>query len=212
MLESAIAYLTGEDGSTQAAGDIGLIFAKSINGEAPTSLGVVNANQTAGFDMPSHLIGCTKIEGSSSGEGQLAGPRFGNIIHGMYHDQNGGGGQHRVVLQGEPESGSSVGFDTIYVAGFTGGSFDFSTGVLADGAVTDDATTSITTKTVDPRKAFQVGDEVYLMDVDTPIGTIKSMTATNITLNAPIAGGTDIADEDEFMNATPVKIMLGFSR
>ena len=37
------------------------------------------------------------------------------------------------------------------------------------------------------------------------------MTDTNITLNAAIAGGTDIADDDEFMNAKPITVTLGFN-
>ena len=78
-LESISLYIMGEDGGGQNYADISLIFAKSENQVAPTSLGAVNAAQTAGFDMPTHFIGATKLEGSATGIGDLGGPSFGNI-------------------------------------------------------------------------------------------------------------------------------------
>jgi len=211
-VESISLYIMGEDGGIQNYADISLIFAKSENGEAPSSLGNVNAAQTAGFDMPTHFIGATKLEGSGVGIGVLGGPSFGNIY--VSNSTNGNGHVNTgLILEGEPNSGANVGYDTIYVAGMCGSpNIDFSTGVLADGAVTSDSATSITTKTVDPRKCFQIGDTVYLHDVDTALGTVASMTATNITLNAAIAGGTDIADEDELVNANPIRMVIGFSK
>ena len=59
---------------------------------------------------------------------------------------------------------------------------------------------------------FSVGDTVYLHDVDTALGTVKSVTDTTIVLNAAIAGGTDLDDDDELLNANPIKIKLGFER
>jgi len=207
-LVSITGYLMGQDGGEQVNGDIEFIFAKSINGEAPTSLGAVNAAQTAGFDLPLHFIGFAKCEATSS---VTVGAKFGDFFTSTY---GGGaaGAQLPVILEGEPASGQNVGYDIIYVAAFVVGAVDFSTGVLSDGGETSNTETSLTTKTVDPRKCFQIGDTVYIHDVDTAIGTVKSMTATNITLNAAIAGGTDIADEDEFVNANPVRVVFGFEK
>ena len=133
----------------------------------------------------------------------------------MYFFNGAGNDGHGGPIIIEPESkdfSTQPPTQRIYVAGIAGGAHDFSTGVLKDGAETSDAATSLTTKTVDPRKCFRPGDTVYIHDVDTAIGTIASMTATNITLNAAIAGGTDIADNDEFMNATPITVKLGFEK
>ena len=206
-LISISGYLMGQDGGVQVNSDIEFVFAKTINGVAPTTLGEENAAQTACFELPLHFIGFAKVEGTSSA---TVGGEFGDYFTSNYGGAN--GGTLPLVLEGEPESGQNVGYDVIYVAAFTGSAVDFSTGVLKDGAETSDSATSLTTKTVDPRKAFNVGDTVYIHDVDTAIGTIASMTATNITLNAAIAGGTDIADEDEFVNATPITCIFGFER
>ena len=210
-LESVTASVMGQDGGVQVVGDIFLVFAKSVNTEAPTSLGTVNGAQSACFDLPTHYIGGVKLEGTTAGQGVLVGPAFGTIYTQPPGSANGSPIPTQ-ILQGEPDSGTNVGYDKLYVAAFTNGNLDFSTGVLSDGGETSDTETSLTTKTVDPRKCFQVGDTVYIHDVDTAIGTVKSMTATNITLNAVIGGGTDIADEDEFVNANPIRIHLGFEK
>jgi len=216
-LENCCVYITGEDGGTAGLGDIHLVFAKSINGVAPGSLGAPNAAQTACFELPLHLIGAFSVEGTTAGEGSLIGPTFGTIYNGN-HMGNSEGGQQKIILQGEPDSGSSAGYDTIYVAAFSGASLDFSTGVLLDMAgdedidASEDTPTTITVDGVDPRKAFQVGDQVYVHDLNTPIpGTIASMTSTTITFSE--ANSTvDISNNDEMMCATPIKFIFGFEK
>jgi hypothetical protein len=151
-----------------------------------------------------------KFEGDSNKVGKLNLGGHGGSIY-QFNTTGNNGQVGPVVIEPEHNALGGATTNRIYVAGIAGGAIDFSTGVLADGAVTDNAATSITTKTVDPRKSFRVGDTVYLHDVDTALGTIASMTATNITLNAAIASGTDIADEDEFMNAKPITVTLGFN-
>ena len=209
---SGIAHMYGEDGGVQISQDFALLIAKSNNGVAPTSLGAVNATirNTASDcpELPDVLIGIMKFEADTQKAGILE-----LASDSLYYWSIGDASGQLGPLAIEPENNSLSGSATtnrIFVAGYAGGGFDFSTGILADGAVTSDSATSITVKTVDPRKAFRVGDTVYLHDVDTALGTIASMTDTNITLNAAIAGGTDIADEDEFMNERPITITLGF--
>ena len=204
-LESIMVYMMGEDGGVQADKDFSFLFAKSINGVAPRSLGSVNGPQTACFGLPLHIIGAARMEGTST---SMIGPAFGQLY--LWNAAGANGIQGPMIMTPEVISGTNVGYDKLYIAAFAGGSFDFSTGVLSDGGETSDVETSLTTKTVDPRKAFNEGDTVYIHDVNTAIGTIKSMTSTNITLNAVIADGTDIADEDEFMNATPITCRFGF--
>ena len=207
-LISISGYLMGQDGGEQVNADLEFVFAKSINGTAPGTLGAVNAAQTACFELPLHYIGFAKVEATSS---VTLGPKFGDYFSSGFTGSSNGHALP-IILEGEPSSGQNVGYDVIYVAAFTLGATDFSTGVLSDGGESSNTETSLTTKTVDPRKSFQIGDTVYIHDVDTAIGTVKSMTATNITLDAPIAGGTDIADGDEFVNANPVTVIFGFEK
>ena len=117
-----------------------------------------------------------------------------------------------VVLEGEPESGSNVGYDTLYIGATTSGtSFNFSTGVTANGAVSSGAATDITVADVDPRLFFDIGDVIHVSDSETAIGTIKSIDdATSIILEA--VNGVAIADDDEIMNASPLTIRLSFEK
>jgi len=212
MLRSVSAYVMGEDGGLAANQAIYLIFAKTINNVAPTTLGVVNAAVTAGWDLPLHYIGAMKLSGAG-GEGAISGPTFGNIMvstMGMDDGAQAGWGLP-MVLDLEPTSGTNVGYDKLYVAGIAGGAFDFSTGVLANytsGAPSVDTTTSITVDTVDARKCFQVGDVIYVHDVNTALGTVKSVAENTITLEANNAAA--VANNDEIVNANPIKIRLGF--
>ena len=57
---------------------------------------------------------------------------------------------------------------------------------------------------------FDVGDVVHVHDSDTAIGTIKSVTAANIVLEA--VTGVAIADEDEIINASPIELILCFEK
>ena len=209
-LVNVAVYMQGEDGGEQAAKDMYFVFAKSVNGTAPGTLGEENSAQTACFELPLHIIGGIKLEASGANVGMIAGPAFGSL----YVSNAGGAGRVDlpIILEGEPESGTNVGYDKLYIAAFAGGAFDFSTGVLLNDAsnVADDAGTSLTVDGVDPRKSFNVGDTVYIHDVDTAIGTIASMTATTIVLTSNNVGA--IANNDEFMNATPITCIFGFEQ
>ena len=206
-LISISGFLMGQDGGAQVNSDLHFIFAKSINGVAPTTLGNVNTAQTACFELPLHFIGGFKVEGTSY---PTAGLKFGDWFSSTQTGNN--GALPPVVLEGEPNSGQNVGYDVIYVACFVGSAVDFSTGVLLnDGSdVADDAGTSLTVDGVDPRKCFQIGDVIYIHDVDTAIGTIASMTATTIVLESNNVGA--IADDDEFVNSSPVTCIFGFEK
>jgi len=204
-LISITGYMMGQDGGEQVNGDIEFIFAKSINGEAPTSLGAVNAAQTGGFDLPLHYIGFAKCEATSS---VTVGAKFGDFFTSTY---GGGaaGAQLPVILEGEPASGQNVGYDIIYVAAFVVGAVDFSTGVKPTAQATT-STDTIAVDGVDPRKCFQIGDTVYTNTDDTALGTVKSMTSSEIVLNANLAA--QVEDNEEIVNANPVRVVFGFEK
>ena len=208
-LVDALIHMVGEDGGNQANVDLTLIFAKSINGTAPTSLGEENAAPTMYPAIAPHIIGATKIEGSANGIGQCT-LGHGTLYYGNVAGNN--GNVMQCVLEGEPESGSNVGYDKIYCAAICeSAGVDFSTGVLATGAVTSGSATDITVDTVDVRKAFAPDDIVYIHDVDTAIGVVSSVPdATSLILKA--ANGAAIANNDEFINATPITVTLKFSK
>ena len=209
-LESISLYIMGEDGGGQNLADISLIFGKSENGEAPTALATaMNIAQDAGFDMPTHFIGATKLEGSGAGIGNIVGPAFGTIY--VSNSTNGHGHVNSgLILEGEPESGTNVGYDTIYIAAYNGSAnIDFSTGCKPDAQATT-STDTISVDGTDARKCFQVGDTIYTNTDDTALGTVKSVAETSIVLNANLAA--QVEDNEEIVNANPIRIVMGFSK
>ena len=205
-LETVTAYMIGEDGGVQADKDFSLVFAKSVNNVKPSTLGSVNAAQTACWELPLHYVGAIKVEASST---SIYGMAFGTAY--TWGAQGANGIDRSIIMTPEPLSGTNVGYDKLYVAAFAGGAFDFSTGVLATGVVSATSATDITVDTVDVRTAFQKDDIVYIHDVDTVIGVVSSVPdATSLILGS--ANGAAIANNDEFINATPITLHLGFSQ
>jgi hypothetical protein len=198
-------YIMGEDGGAQTNADLHFIFAKSIDGVAPGTLGEENAAQTACFELPLHYIGACKVEGTA---GATVGPAFGDYFTTGFAGAN--GMIPPVVLEGEPNSGQNVGYDVIYVACFVHGAVDFSTGVLSTGAISADANAEIAVDTVDPRKCFQKGDKVYVHDVDTLCGTVATVNSGAIKLETENA--VAVANNDEIMNGSPIKVIFGFEK
>tara|TARA_A100001515_G_scaffold26043_2_gene20000 strand:+ start:24 stop:821 length:798 start_codon:yes stop_codon:yes gene_type:complete len=203
-------HMYGEDGGPSTSKDFYLLIAKSNNGVAPTSLGDTNAAVTGCYELGDILLGVIKFEGNTHGQGIINLNK--ESIY--YYNIGSSSGQSGVTVieTGVNPSGVTRGTSTqrIYVAGIAGGAHDFSTGVLLNDAsdVADDSATTLTVDGVDPRKAFRAGDTVYIHDSDTPIGTVASLTANSIVLTSNNVGA--IADDDEFMNAAPMTIKLGF--
>jgi hypothetical protein len=208
---NGVVHVYGEDGAAAPNSDFFLIFAKSNNGAAPTSLGTVNDKPAAAFDLPDLLMNIVKFEGVSNTEGKLNMPNLGSSYYYMFGGgagTDGSSGQSLPIVI-NPEQNRVDGTTKIYVAGIAGGAMDFSTGVLSNAGVSDDSATSIVTKTVDPRRHFRVGDTVHIHDSDTPIGTIASLTNNDIVLTSNNVGA--ISADDEFMNDKPLTITLAFS-
>ena len=213
---SISAVVNAEDGAYGVGSltDYELLFAKSVDGTAPPSLGDINAAQTTCGELRHHIIGSTRLE-STAAVGTISKTAF-HVVY-MNSAPNTGnstntGGSVPIVMDLEPESGTNVGYDKLYVAAFQVAARNYGTGVLADGAVDASSaqSTTITVKTVDATKLFSVGDQVYVMDLDTPIpGTLTKVEATTLTFSE--ANTTvDIADGDELLNANPIRIKLGF--
>jgi hypothetical protein len=204
-LTNVMVHMVGEDGDVQADRDLYFYFAKSIDGTAPSTLGEENAVQTAGFELPRHLIGAYKLEATAA---TMKGLAFGQVyISGA--SGNAGIIPGTTILTPEVNSGTYKGYGKLYVACFTGGALDFSTGVLSTGVISADAQTTIAVDTVDARKAFQPGDKVYVHDVDTLCGTVSSVAEGVITLEANNA--VAVANNDEIINGSPVRVTLGFA-
>jgi len=203
-LKGITVVVNGSNGNRQTERDIEFVFAKSVNGVAPPTLGVVNATASA-LGTQNHITGAFVVDSSVitaldpySILGSSAGNGASNDIH-------------MPVLEGE-ESTTQKGFQTIYVGGLSKGALNFDTNVLASAAIdaSTDELKTIAVDTVDARKAFSKGDLVYVLGTDTQIpGEVESVTQYLITFNTTNST-IDVANNDEILCATPIKIILHF--
>jgi len=218
MLRSIVATVNGEDGAIAGSlTDLELLFAKSIDGVAPPSIGTIGQAPACNGsnNWARNLVAAYRLE-QEAGKGTLAKTPFRVVYTGGGGGADSNLGWSGTVIDLGPDNGTNVGYDRLYIAGIQVNARHYGTGVLVNGAITSDTATSITVDGTDVRKVFCVGDEVYIQSVDTALGTIKSMTHDGtdgtIVLNAAIAGGTDLTNNHELLNANPWRFKLGFER
>ena len=202
MLKNVTLLVAGNHGARQAEANIKLLFAKKYKGTAPGDLGTPNATAN-GLGYMKNILGAMEFDNTDT---LGVSTDYFSVMQSGYEvagDTKFGPGNF--VIEGE--AANKDGTTTVYVAGISGGALNFSTSVLANGAVTSGAATDITVKTVVAGRHFDVGDVILIHDSDTAIGTISSIPdATSIILES--ANGVAIADEDEIMPQSPVKIIL----
>ena len=214
MIKSITAYANAEDGAYGSGSltDLELIFAKSIGGVAPASLGAINAAPT-GF-IRSNVVGAARLESEAS-KGTLSKTAFGVVYsHGISGGANTNIGPN-VVIDLEPDSGTNVGYDKLYVAGLQVSARNYGTGVLLNESTIDasaNPTSEIVVDGVDARKIFSIGDTVYVFDLDTPIpGTLTKVEELKLTFSEENST-VDITENDELLNANPWRLKIGFEK
>ena len=219
-LKNIQVIVRGEDGASQTARDLYVYFAKTDKyGNAPASLGTGNAaTSTIVGGFQNQLLGALNFDG---GTGDLGGADqlLTSLIMASYSggDSGFGHGGLGLVLQGEPDSGTNVGYDKIYMAGIAGAgnTWDFSTGTTVSGAQAEGlaatATTGLLVTGTSALLNFSPGDVLKVHDSDTALGTVRSVIdATHIQFESTI--GEDAANTDEVINATPITLQLHFER
>ena len=214
-LISITTVIRGTDAAKQSTDrDLTLLFAKSIDGVAPTSVGTVNAT-AGGIGFELNIIGKARVENTTGEYTAAILDRFSVASSGYGAAAN----QHSFgVLTGEPNTGANVGYDTIYVAGFTSGSLDFSTTVLARGGEAAGVTVVETDKgsddDPDADKIFVPGDVLHSA-TDDVLGTVASISAFGSSkqdINFTAATTDIIADNEEIYNIHPVHFIFSFEK
>ena len=208
-----------------------LIYGKTINGVAPTSLGTGNATAD-GVGYYNNVIGKSTFIAKDYMSDMLDN---GVTIASL---QQGGADSERTqqVIECEPDSGTNVGYDKLYVAMLAEGAFDFTTAAEISQAIDVSGLSAAQLvnadiEGTDPRAVFAPGDVIHADD-DVVIGEIESMADANTitfkahgsatasetdytvpaNLTAWIAATGDLADGDELINVNPIKILLHFER
>tara|TARA_R100000664_G_C2738859_1_gene127713 strand:+ start:186 stop:1028 length:843 start_codon:yes stop_codon:yes gene_type:complete len=214
-----------------------LIYAKSINNTAPSSLGTSNATAD-GTGYYNNVIGKTTF---------IAKDYMADILDNgvsIASASQGGADSDSVdmVLECEPGSGTNVGYDKLYVGMIVNdstGGFDFSTAAEISRAITiADNTGSFVDADVEgtalnlvfaPGDVIHAADDIIIGEIDTVAASAvtfkfngeETRSETNYTVPANLAAfvtqngsGTagDLADGDELYNVNPIKIILHFEK
>ena len=123
---------------------------------------------------------------------------------------------------GSEGQGSSVGYDKFYMRGIANGAFDFvSINKIAEAGAASAASTQVITMddgaagtTMDCTEHFIAGDVLHIgtavggAAADSLIGTVASVTAQEITLEA--VSPTELVDGDIIYNLNPIRVVLHF--
>ena len=212
----------GVDGLDIDPTDFEIIWAKgNADGTAPTSLATPGAVVGTSASNPwfNNLQGRTYVDASNFKDGghltslRMISPSYG---FGGRADAstavNLGVGAVSHVLQGEPNSGSSVGYDKLYCALIAKATHAYTTSTLnVNGAHASGTTGAVlTVATIDALLAFAAGDVIHDED-DQLVGTVKSVdSATKITLEANIANS--VADGKHLYNSSPIVVQASFKK
>ena len=194
----------GDSGSTTNRIPFELLFAKSKSLVAPSTLGALNAAPAALSDIEGQVdryIGHTPIvAGDFSVTDQLT--------------VASADAQPGLVLEGEINSGSSVGYDTLYVGGIAGGAFNFVSQTLINNGDLNGPT--MTVDGTDPRLFIAIGDTVAVCtDADNAVtkamGVVSSLTSNSIVLTEAFTTA-DVVNNDIVYNTSPIRLLLTFER
>jgi len=194
----------GDSGSTVNTFPFELLFAKTKDLVAPSTLGALNSAPAALARIEGHVdryIGHMPIVAGDFGVTDQLAVASAAAPEGM-------------VLEGEINSGNNVGYDTLYVGGIAGGAFNFVSGCLINNGDLNGPT--MTVKTVDPRLFIAKGDTVAVATTADPtvtkaMGVVESLTDTSIVLTEAFTSG-DVVNEDIVYNTSPIKLILTFER
>jgi len=224
-LVAATAVLRSKDGDHQTGPKFDLFFAKSINGTAPSTLGVVNNAVTGLPVIANHLIGMTHFEA-----GEFGGNAGESFTVGSTGSGSSSSNIPNIILEAELNSGDNVGYDTLYVGATCGNAIDFGTTVLARGGEAEGATTVETDKGAnddpDAELIFAPGDIIH-GHTGAVVGTIASIgsfiayddtdgtsiEATGkqvITFTAALPEALD--DNEELLCVNPIRVILSFEK
>ena len=206
--------VAGLDKVATAGIDIEIFFAKSVNGVAPTSLGNPDSATTliAMTACRTHIIGHKLLDASAMENSDTF-----TIGYNVW-DQTAVGDQVQnqmdIVLEGDPTyPGTTTGYQSIWIAGFTLGTPNHGTTVLLNQAGDQAISTvpvALITDGGDADDVFAVGDEIMAFAADgsspSKVGTVTAVAANLLTVNKVEEAFTD---DDELCMRGPYQFNFG---
>ena len=207
----------GKNGADYTPTDFELFWAKGE--KYPNSTGVLTpitlGDDGAAVDTPGwfHLLqGRSYVDASSvaNDEDLLYGNILGSGLTGGRTSVGDEDHSGAVVLQGEPDSGTNVGYDKLYVAAVAKDTHNWGASTMQVSTETATTTPVMIVKTLDALISLGPGD--ILRDEDNlALGTVKTVdSATQITLEANCAS---VSAVDKLVyNTTPITLLLSFEK
>ena len=180
-----------------------LLFAKTLRGEAPPTLGPLNDATVADTNYGGHLLNFLDSLSWETHESHIDSTAFTVLKRTV---------PSTIVIQGEPDSGTNVGYDKIYIGGISAGAIDYRSLIRINNGTLDGDT--FTVDGADPRLSLRPGDVIIATpdhSTTRTLGTIKSMPDANtIVLDATTENA--VVNDDYIHNYSPITINLHFER
>ena len=207
----------GKDGADVSPVDFELFFARSSSGSptsAPATLGpvagTVQAPAAGAQPWFNDILGKVYVDASlMTNDGDLVHMNVLNIPQGETDFTDTGRfivpNQGNIVLHGQPESGTNVGYDKIYVAAIAKGNHNWETTLDINGTM---VTTSpnLTVATISALVSVAPGDVLHDED-DSALGTVKRVdSATAIVMESNLANAS--ANDKKVYNVNPIVLQL----
>ena len=212
-LKDVSGYIMGTDAASQAGELFNLVFAKSIDGVAPTSLGTINSAVSSVNSMlcRNNIIGYYNIDFGEQADAVLDSMVSYNVFGSNYSTTTSPNFQG-LILEGEPAGATRAGFQTIYVAGIAEAAFNFGTGVLIAGThAAEDLTIVVDGNDAD--EVFAVGDVIYAANAASGADAIRDLIITAVAeeLITVSSAEQEITDDFEVVPKNPICLRFGFS-
>ena len=198
-----------DSGATVNECDLDLVFAKTVNGEAPRTLGTSNSALGADRNLANHMVAYIARTAWGAFEQHLDATSFTMLAD----DGTSRFNIHHLLFTGEPDSGTNVGYDRFYVAGIAHDTFDFRSEIQINNGTLDGDI--FTVDGVSPLLGLAAGDVIAATatadtSVSKSLGTVKSLTTNRIVLESTTE--TAVVDDDFIYNTTPIRITLHFEK
>ena len=202
----------GKNGVKYTATDFEVYWAKGdADGTGPASLGDDGAAVDT-FGWWNNIQGKMTVDasdGNSAGDlivGEVLSPQ--NVS--MESVAANAGWVGELVLQGEPNSGTNVGFDKLYIGAIALATHNWGPSTLTVNGTMVTTSPTLTVADVDALKAVGPGDILKDED-DNLLGTVKTVdSATQITMESNLANAS--ANDKLVFNTTPITFILSFEQ
>jgi len=212
------ALYRGKNGAGVTPTDFQVYWAKgNADGTAPTSLGVVTGDVVVPAGQPwfNLIQGKSYVDASLGVDADLLLTMrvVSATASGGTTTAAGNNSPHlppvtSVVLQGEPNSGSSVGYDKLYCALIATATHNWGASTITVNGTPSTDQAVMTVADVDALLMFAPGDVIYDED-DRLIGTVKSIdSATQITFKNNLANAG--VNDKVLYNGSPITLVLSF--